>query len=117
MRAYPLRRCALLLALTASCVFRVTLADDGNNNAAAGDDYYGDDQANNGNYYNDDAAAAGDDVAADQGDDFYAANGGDDDGMNYENQYGWEDNQNNYDGDDFILYWTDYAILPKRCIT
>jgi len=21
-----------------------------------------------------------------------------------------------YEGDDYIKYWTDYAILPKRCI-
>jgi len=104
MRSYYFHRFALLLlALTASCVFRVALADDGN---AAADN---DDGANAEEEANDDGAA--------EGDDFYDADG--DDGMNYENQYGWQDNKNNYDADDgyYIRYWTDYAILPKRCIT
>jgi hypothetical protein len=47
--------------------------------------------------------------------DIYAAD--DDAGNNYENAYGWDKDGNpNYQGDDFILYWTDYAIVPKRCI-
>jgi hypothetical protein len=41
---------------------------------------------------NDDAAAANDDAEA-QGDDAVVQ-----------------------EGDDYIRYWTDYAILPKRCI-
>ena len=47
----------------------------------------------------DGAAAAGDDAAA--------------------QEYYYDNIQNNGDfsqGDDYIKYWTDYAILPKRCI-
>jgi hypothetical protein len=41
----------------------------------------------------------------------------DDAGNNYENAYGWDKDGNpNYQGDDYILYWTEYAIVPKRCI-
>lgn len=47
------------------------------------------------------------------GDDGNAYNnrGGDDDGMqSYNNKYSYQK------GDDYIKYWTEYAILPKRCI-
>jgi len=59
-----------------------------------------------------------------RGDDAYQAGGYDDqynnnqqqadddgNGMNA-NGYGYDYQQ----GDDYIKYWTDYAILPKRCI-
>lgn len=54
------------------------------------------------NNYNDDAAAADDD--------------GDDDA---EQAYYYDNIYSNADysaGDDSITYWTNYAILPKRCI-
>ena len=38
---------------------------------------------------------------------------------NYEYANGYDDQYNNMEqqqGDDYIKYWTDYAILPKRCI-
>lgn len=44
---------------------------------------------------NDDAVAQGDDAAA---------------------QYNNYDNAEYNQGDDYIKYWTDYALLPKRCI-
>jgi len=56
-------------------------------------------------YYNDDAAAADDGAAA--GDDGAVAYGDDGADSRYDG-YGA--------GDDYIKYWTDYAILPKRCI-
>jgi len=49
-------------------------------------------------------------------------NGGDDDVVNeYQDDgmeaYGNYNYQNDYQqGDDYIEYWTDYALLPKRCI-
>ena len=51
-------------------------------------------------YYNDDAAAAGDD-----GGNYYKNAAQDDD-----------DKADNYSGDDFIKYWTEYAVLPQKCI-
>ena len=37
-----------------------------------------------------------------------------DDGMEAYGNYNY---QNDYQqGDDYIEYWTDYALLPKRCI-
>mmetsp|Transcript_25422 Transcript_25422/g.37146 ORF Transcript_25422/g.37146 Transcript_25422/m.37146 type:complete len:417 (-) Transcript_25422:191-1441(-) len=83
----------LLLLLLLSIAVRSNdddAADDdaaANDDAAAADDYANDDA-------NDDAAVA---------DDYFA-----DDAYEAENQY---DN-----GDDYIKYWSDYAILPKRCI-
>ena len=53
--------------------------------------------------------AEGDDAAAAEGDDAAAAEG--DDAANYDDDYAA-----NYAGDDYIKYWTEYAILPKRCI-
>jgi len=42
------------------------------------------------------------------------------DAMYYEYGYNYiaedDDVEVQYDGDDFIKYWTDYAILPKKCI-
>ena len=49
--------------------------------------------------------------------DDYNDNGGDDDDA--AQAYYYDNLQNNGDysaGDDTITYWTDYAILPKRCI-
>jgi hypothetical protein len=39
----------------------------------------------------------------------------DDAAAQYNNNYNM-DNADFSAGDDFIKYWTDYAILPKRCI-
>lgn len=73
-------------------------------------------------YYNDDA------YTYNAGDDGYVANAddaayqqddavGDDDGAQ---QYYYanlnQDNGYYSAGDDYIKYWTDYAILPQRCI-
>jgi len=55
------------------------------------------------NYYDDAAAANGDDAAGDDGGNKYYAT--DDD-----------DRQASYSGDDFIKYWTEYAVLPQKCI-
>lgn len=82
----------------------VTAADDD-----AADDYFGDDATGDDATVADDAtgddntgddATAADDATGDDntGDDYVAA------GDDY--QY----------GDDYIKYWTNYAILPKRCI-
>ena len=90
MKNVPL---CLLLATTTLVSLPSIRADD-----AAGDDYY----------YQ---AAAGDDAGQD---DDYAAQA-DDAMQNY-----YYDNLNDDDaygaGDDYIKYWTDYALLPKRCI-
>ena len=56
---------------------------------------------------NDDGAAAAND------DDNYNNNGGDD---RYQNNVVYNDDMAFSAGDDYIKYWTDYAILPKRCI-
>jgi hypothetical protein len=82
-------------------------------------------QASAANYYDD--AAAGDDAAADDaaaddggngGDDAAAAYYAADDGGNNQNAYyNFDDAAANYDGDDYIKYWTEYAVLPKKCIT
>lgn len=77
----------LLLSLTASCVFRITEAAD--DQGAGDDDFYNDDDA----AVADEAYDQDDRAAGDQNYDFY-----------YE------------EGVDYIQYWTDYAIYPKRCI-
>lgn len=64
-------------------------------------------------YNNGDDGYANADDAAQQQDD---ANANDDAAQNY---YYNNVNQNNgmfSAGDDYIKYWTDYAILPMRCI-
>ena len=51
------------------------------------------------------------------GDDYN--DGGDDDAAAAAQAYYYDNLENNGDfsaGDDTITYWTDYAILPKRCI-
>ena len=54
----------------------------------------------------DDAAVQGDDAAVQNNDDAAQA-------YYYDNVQ----NDGDYSGDDYaIQYWTDYAILPKRCI-
>mmetsp|Transcript_29700 Transcript_29700/g.49019 ORF Transcript_29700/g.49019 Transcript_29700/m.49019 type:complete len:418 (+) Transcript_29700:193-1446(+) len=63
---------------------------------------------------NDDAAAAGDDDAANYNDDAAAA--GDDDNYEADAAAYDDDYAQSYEGDDYIKYWTEYAILPKRCI-
>lgn len=55
------------------------------------------------NYYAQGDDAAGDD-AGDDGGKYYAAKDDDDAAAAY-------------DGDDYIKYWTEYAVLPKKCIT
>jgi len=62
----------------------------------------------------------GDDVAADDG-------GGNDDAGGYDDAGGNDDAAADdddydaaraaYDGDDYIKYWTEYAVLAKKCIT
>jgi len=87
-----LRRLTLLLTAVAS--LSRTLAEDGA--------YYSDDDnANNNNNNN----------AAD--DDGNAAAGNDDGMQSYNYAY---QNDGQSSGDDYIKYWTEYAILPKRCI-
>jgi hypothetical protein len=83
------------------------------------------DDAYNANY-GDDQAAADDAYAA--ADDAYAANGDDaayqqddavgDDDAAQQYYYANLNQDNGYfsAGDNYIKYWTDYAILPKRCI-
>ncbi len=69
------------------------------------EDQYGDDAAQYDNYddynnnYNADDAAQQDDAV----DEYY-----------YDNIYS---NSDFSAGDDQITYWTNYAVLPKRCIT
>lgn len=53
------------------------------------------------------------------GDDYNNNNGGDDDAAAAAQAYYYDNLENNGDfsaGDDTITYWTNYAILPKRCI-
>jgi len=71
-------------------------ADDGNAYYAAADDGGND-------YY-----AAADDG----GNEYYAA--GDDGGYGGGDDYATPDD---YVGDDYIKYWTEYAVLPKKCIS
>jgi len=62
----------------------------------------------------DDAYAAYDDAAAAQEDDAAVQNNDD-----AAQSYYYDNVQNDGDysaGDDAIKYWTNYAILPKRCI-
>jgi hypothetical protein len=88
-----LKLSTVMVALVA-CILSVSLADE-----AVYDDQY---QNNNNN--------ADDYQGDDLGDDAYE--NGDDDGMEaYNNQYEYQQQ-----GDDNIKYWTEYAILPKRCI-
>ena len=64
------------------------------------EDQYGDDAAQYDDYnYNADDAANGDDAQ---------------EAYYYDNIYS---NSDYSAGDDTITYWTDYAVLPKRCIT
>ena len=62
------------------------------------------------NYY-----AQDDDAAGDDGGKYYAAK--DDDGGKYYAAKDDDDAAAAYDGDDYIKYWTEYAVLPKKCIT
>lgn len=80
----------LLLSLTAACVFRIIESADEEQQQAAGDD----------DFYNDDDAAVAD--AA------YAQDDGNVEDQDYDFYY--------EEGVDYIQYWTDYAIYPKRCV-
>jgi hypothetical protein len=88
-----------LLIAFAACVY----ADDYNNQQYyGGNSNYNNGQANYNNYNN--------------AQENYDAAQGNDDGMqgyndNYANQQ-----QQQYSGDDYIKYWTDYQIVAKRCI-
>ena len=83
-----------LLALV--CLLSIASADQGNYNY--NNYYYADDGGNDdGNGAGNDDAV-GDDAAAQQ---YYYSN------LNDDGTFG---------NDDYIKYWTDYAILPKRCI-
>lgn len=92
-----------LLALASLVVADQAYYENAYNNSSYA---YDDDQADDGYAANGDDAyqqqddAAGDDDAAQQ---YYYAN------LN-------QDNGSFSAGDDYIKYWTDYAILPKRCI-
>jgi hypothetical protein len=83
-----LRNISLLLLLAVSLVSLPAVSAEEN-----WDDGYQEAQADD---------AAGDDDAAEE---YYYDN------VNYDN-----DNSEYGAGDDYIKYWTDYAILPKRCI-
>jgi hypothetical protein len=115
-----LRRCFLLALASVVAADQANYYDDAYN---ANYNANGDDQA-----AADDAYAANGDDGAYQQDDAYAANG--DDGAQQQDDVVADDdaadqyyyanlNQDNgyfSAGDDYIKYWTDYAILPKRCI-
>jgi hypothetical protein len=91
------RNVSLLLLLLLASLSTVS-ADQGNDDAyQAGDDAQADD-------------AQGDDAQGDdaQQDDAYQADG--DDAAYYDDGSGFSA------GDTYIKYWTDYAVLPKRCI-
>jgi hypothetical protein len=49
---------------------------------------------------------------ANNDDQYNADDANNDDGQVYED----DDYQGQNQGDDYIKYWTEYAILPKRCI-
>jgi hypothetical protein len=53
-------------------------------------------------YYNDDAAKGDDAAGDDGGNDYYAKTD--------------DDRESSFTGDDFIKYWTAYAVLPQKCI-
>jgi hypothetical protein len=84
--------------------FRVVMADQQQNDDYSNyvDDANGGGQA--GNVYYDDAYAAD-----------HNSYGNDDGALSY--SYDASDNSIYSAGDESITYWTDYAILPKRCIT
>jgi hypothetical protein len=88
------RNVSLLLLLLLASLSTVSADQDYDDAYQAGDD-----------------AAEGDDAQGDdaQGDDAQQAN--DDDASQY-----YDDGSGFSAGDDYIKYWTDYAILPKRCI-
>ena len=89
----------LLIGSPTSVVLGDQANDDGND-YNDNYNYNANDDGNNNNANNDDAAG----------------NNNDDDAQN---EYYYDNIQNNGDfsaGDDTITYWTDYAILPKRCI-
>lgn len=90
----------LLLALLLGVLFLSQMSNaedyyDAGDDAAAADD----------GAAGDDGAAAADDGAAAAGDDQYYKAKDDDDA------------EASYVGDDYIKYWTEYAVLPKKCIT
>mmetsp|Transcript_8053 Transcript_8053/g.8868 ORF Transcript_8053/g.8868 Transcript_8053/m.8868 type:complete len:449 (-) Transcript_8053:132-1478(-) len=94
--------CFLGLALHSQCI---SAADYyGEDQAAAADEYYaaGDDGGNN-NYY-----AAADDGGDDGGNSYY---------KKYDDGYDWDTYKGDYTGDDYIKYWTEYAIFPKKCVS
>jgi len=81
----------LLVLLAAAPLSRVTADDEAANNGA--DDYYADDQAQDDYAYEEEQEVEQEDQ---------------------DNQY--ENYNNVYAGDDYIQYWTEYAIYPKRCV-
>lgn len=107
-----LRNLRLLLSVVAPLILGISLvraeqyenyqqyADDFNNNNGG---QYGGGYGNNddGQYYGDDGAA--EEANEDDAEQAYY----------YDNIYS---NGDFSAGDDTITYWTDYAILPKRCI-
>jgi len=93
----PFKKYALIL-LSVLLVINVSQAEDG----------YGYDEAA------DDAAA--DDAAAAAADD-YADDGGNGGGYYYKAVGDDYETPDDYIGDDYIKYWTEYAVQPKKCIT
>jgi hypothetical protein len=88
------RNVSLLLLLVLASLSIVSADQDYDDAYQAGDDAQGDD-------------AQGDDA---QGDDAQGDDAQGDDAQQYDDGSGFSA------GDDYIKYWTDYAILPKRCI-
>jgi hypothetical protein len=102
----PLRRFTFLLFLVVRSAFA---NDDGYTNKYQNyqdweNQYYQNQNGGGGDdYYNDDGGQA-DEAAVD--------------GYYNDNSNSYENNGSGYQqGSDYIKYWTDYAILPKRCIT
>ena len=89
-----------ILALLCCLLSSIVVADDYayNNNGGGDDDGGGNDDGNNANANDDGNANANGDDAVQR----YQNNANDDAMFSA--------------GDDYIKYWTDYAILPKRCI-
>lgn len=110
MKSSPLSTPLLLIGATAFLISQLSCvtADGG------GAYYYGDDayKNNNNNAANDDDAAAANNNYGGAYDDVTAAyhNGYATDDMSY------ADASNPYAADGSILYWTNFAIFPKRCV-
>lgn len=101
----PYSRYSIILAIAVSTILQRALASSGNKyqNYQDWEYQYNSNHASNGDeYYNDDGGKA--DEAAVNG--YYN-----------DDQNPYENNKDTYEeGGDYIKYWTEYAILPKKCI-